>query len=320
MQAGTFRRAFVVGAYLPDGGTVMAYHLGRILEHDFGIRAFAVTLDGETPGARSTEYDLRMPVVTREQMEQQITSDDVLIVNAGFSRFLFGWRIPGFKICYVQGFAQFNLLDRRLDHYVAVSDVVCRFLNTVYGISANVIPPFINLDRFGPSPDWSARPETVVLPYRKGIPDVWALSFSRLQEILATSAPHITLGEPLAGPMPQHELLSRIASARYLLMLSAAEGFGLVPLEAMAMGTLVVGYDGYGGRHYMRPGENCAVAPYAEIERVAALLIDAVADPAHALAMVERGRATAGGFTYAAFRAAWVKEFSAVLKMSPFTP
>src|SRR5207302_1108578 len=102
-------------------------------------------------------------------------------------------------------------------------------------------------DRFPESRDWFSRPETVVLPYRKGIPEVWDLSFRRLQEILDKRAPYILLEEPLTPPMPQSELLSRLGSVRYLLTLSPVEGFGLVPLEAMAMGTLVVGYDGFGG-------------------------------------------------------------------------
>lgn len=104
----------------------------------------AVTLGDEYPDRGVGAYDLEMPTLSRVQMEQQITHDDILIVNGGFSRFLFGWRIPGFKICYVQGFAQFNLLDRRLDHYVAVSDHVGGFLSAMYGIQARVIPPFIN--------------------------------------------------------------------------------------------------------------------------------------------------------------------------------
>jgi len=45
-----------------------------------------------------------------------------------------------------------------------------------------------------------------------------------------------------------------------LYPLSVAEGFGLVPLEAMAMGSVVVGFDGYGGREHLTPGANCAVA------------------------------------------------------------
>jgi hypothetical protein len=311
------RRSYVVGAYLPNGGAAMAYHLGRILEYDFGFHAIAVAIGDEHPDRGVRAYDLRMPLVSREDMERDISSDDVLIVNAGFSRFLFGWRIPGFKIGYIQGFAQFNVLDLRLDHYVVVSDVVARHLDAVYDLDVRVIPPFIELDEAGGFSAWSARPERLVLPYRKGILDVWELSFRRVQEILADRAPEITLAEPIPGHIPQGELWSRIAAARYLLVLSAAEGFGLVPLEAMALGTVVVGYDGFGGRQYMRSGDNCMVAPFAQIERVADLLIDIVRDSPRAEAMVERARATAAGFTYEAFRRAWVDEFSAVLRLAP---
>src|SRR5262245_60070781 len=161
-----FQRAFVVGAYLPDGGTAMAYHLGRILEYDFGLKAIAVTVGDERPDHGIRTYDLAMPIVSRDEMERQIADDDVLVVNAGFSRFLFGWRIPGFKIAYVQGFAQFNLLDRRLDHYVAVSDVVARYLAAVYDIDARVVPPFIDVGPVLGYRAWSGRPPNVVLPYR----------------------------------------------------------------------------------------------------------------------------------------------------------
>ena len=47
---------------------------------------------------------------------------------------------------------------------------------------------------------------------------------------------------------------------------SYAQGFGLMPLEAMAMGCTVVGFDGYGGRDYMRPDINCCVVPYPDID------------------------------------------------------
>jgi hypothetical protein len=301
------RRAYIVGAYMPDGGTAMAYQVGCILERHFGMQAVAVTLGAESPDHGVREYDLKMPCLHREAMEAQITDDDVLLVNAGFSRFLFGWRVPGFKICYVQGFAQFNLLDLRLHHYVAVSDVVSRHLSAVYGLQTTVIPPYVDVMAPPDIKPWSQRPD-LILPYRKGVPDVWAFSFDRLQQLLAARAPAIAIGEPVSGPMPQRELWTRISEARYLLTLSACEGFGLVPLEAMALGTLVIGYDGIGGRHYMRSGDNCAVAPFAEIERVADLLIDAVSDPARASTMAEQGRATAAHFTYSAFREAWVRE------------
>ena len=56
-----FERVFVIGAYLPNGGTLMAYHLGRILERDFGIPAIAVTFAGEHADLGIHAYDLRMP-------------------------------------------------------------------------------------------------------------------------------------------------------------------------------------------------------------------------------------------------------------------
>jgi hypothetical protein len=317
MTDSRFRRAFVVGAYLPNGGTLMAYHLGRILERDFGIPAIAVRMSDETADQGIHAYDLRMPLVSREQMEQQICDSDILIVNPSFSVCQFGWRLPGFKISYVQDFKTFALLDRKFDHYVAVSDFVGQFLRTVYDLDVCVIPPFINLEQLPPSPDWTQRPETVVLPYRKGIPEIWDLSFQRLREILAVRAPHITLGNPIpANGIPHPKLLAQVGAARYFLTLSAAEGFGLVPLEAMAMGATVIGYDGFGGRQYMRPNENCAVAPYPQIEDVAELLITAVNDPARSAEMARRGRETATRYSYSAFRQAWIEEFSRAMQMA----
>ena len=312
-----YNRAFVIGAYLPNGGTLMAYHLGRILERDFGIHAIAVRVGDETADHGIHAYDLRMPLVSQQEMEREITDADILIVNPSFSVCQFGWRLPGFKISYVQDFKTFALLDRKFDHYVAVSDFVGQFLHTVYDLDVRVIPPFINLDRLPPALDWTQRPENLVLPYAKGIAEVWDLSWQRLREILAARAPDIILAEPIpASGIPQPELLSRIGAARYFLTLSAAEGFGLVPLEAMAMGAVVIGYDGFGGRQYMRPNENCAVAPYPQIERVAELLIAAVNDPGHSAQMARRGRETAAGYSYTAFRQSWIEEFSQALQLA----
>ena len=308
------RRAYVVGAYLPNGGTLMAYHLGRILEEEFGFHAIAAATGSETADNGIHDYALRMPLVPLAQMEQEITRDDLLIVNPSFSSHQFGWRLPGFKICYVQGFSTYALLDRKLDHYVAVSNFVRDFLHTVYAIDAPVIAPFIDVDGVPPPPAWAQRPPCVVLPYRKGIPEAWEISWQRLGAILAERAPHVTLAEPLSGSgVPHRELLSKLGTARYFLTLSAAEGFGLVPLEAMAMGTMVVGYDGFGGRHYMRAGENCDVVPYPDIERVAELLMDATRTPGRSEEIAARGRKTAAQYSRESFRRSWIEEFRRVL-------
>jgi len=191
-------------------------------------------------------------------------------------------------------------------------------VRTVYDLDVRVIPPFIQLERMPDATDWLRRPAHLVLPYRKGMPEVWELSWQRLREIVAQRAPHITFAEPLAASgMPQAELFAKIACVRYFLALSAAEGFGLVPLEAMALGATVIGYDGFGGRQYMRPGENCAVASYPDIERVADLLIAAIEHPERSAQMAVRGRETALQYSYSAFRQSWVQELGRALRMVP---
>ena len=315
MPPTAYRRAYVAGAYLPNGGTYMAYHLGRILERDFGIPAVAVRMGTETADHGIHDYDLRMPLVTREAMEREITASDILIVNPSFSSHQFGWRLPGFKISYVQDFKTFALLDRRIDHYVAVSRFVADFLRTVYALETRVIPPFIHLERCRTGIEWMRRQPNSALVYRKGIPEVWEVSWRRLREVVTQQAPHIALGEPMAASgLPQAQLFDALGRTRYFVTLSAAEGFGLVPLEAMATGCTVVGYDGYGGRDYMRPGENCLAAPYPEIDRVAAELIAAVNDPARSADIARRGHETAQRYTYAAFRSAWIEEFARILQ------
>jgi glycosyltransferase involved in cell wall biosynthesis len=314
-----FRRVFVMAAYVPNGGTYMAYHLGKILHYDFGLSAIAVTVGGESAENGVHQYDLRMPSVSIAEMTQTITSNDILIINPSFSNYLFGWRIPGFKLSYVQGFTTYSILDKKFDHFVTVSEFVRKHLEAVYDIKSRVIPAFINLNNLPTAPQWEDRPPNVVLPYRKGIDDIWTLSYERLLSILRERAPYVEFQEPIFGStwMPQQELLSRVGRVRYTLFLSAAEGLPLVPLEAMAMETIVIGYDGFGGRHYMRPGINCAVAAYPEIERVAEMLIEAVSSPERAAIMVRKGKETASEYSYEAFRANWIDEFSKILAFSP---
>lgn len=319
MFARRYQRVFVVGAYLPNGGTRMAYHIGRILERDFGITAIAVQIGDETPDHSIHDYDLAMPRVSLAQMEHDIRADDILIVNPSFSSHQFGWRLPGFKLCYVQGFNTYALLDRGFDHYVAVSGFVRDFLHTVYALDTRAIAPFIELERMPEVPAWEARPALRVLPYRKGIAEGWEQSFARLRAIITARAPQIEFDEPLVGAgIAQSELFARIGAARYFLTLSAAEGFGLVPLEAMALGCSVIGYDGFGGREFMRPNENCLTAPYPQIERVADMLIATANDPARSAQIARRGQETARSYTYAAFRQAWIAELRTALSIEPW--
>ena len=97
-------------------------------------------------------------------MEQTIAADDVLFANAGYSRFVFGPRLPGRKIMYVQGFTTYRPLDLAYDAYVCVSSFVQRFLKNVYGVDAPLIAPFVELAALPPAAPWDERrPGSIVV-------------------------------------------------------------------------------------------------------------------------------------------------------------
>ena len=302
-------RVFVVGAYLPNGGTYMAYHLGRILHLGFGLEVVAVTVGDERVDNGIFHYDVAFPGIGIADMEQRIAADDVLLANPSFSHYLFGPRLPGRKLMYIQGFNTFALLDRYFDQYVCVSRFVGRFVRTIYGLRAPVIPAFVDLGRLPSATAWRDRPPASVLVHLKGDSTYQAMVLARLRDAVARRASGIDLDNVLAGPLAHRDFLARMGACRYLLSLSAAEGFGLVPLEAMAMSTAVIGFDGFGGREYMKSGRNCLVTRYPDIEGVAERLVAALNAPAYAERLAEAGRLTAFRFGYHRFDAAWQAQF-----------
>jgi hypothetical protein len=307
------RRAFIVGAYLPNGGAYMAYHIGRILHLDFQVDVAAITLGHEHARNHVFHYDPAFPTMSIEEMENTITDGDLLIANPSFSSHLFGLRLPGRKLMYVQGFNTFTLLDRGFDHYVCVSGFVAKFLAATYGIRAPIISAFIAAERFPSALPWRSRPAESILIHVKGDPNYQNIVLTRLRDAVARELPRINLDEIINAPVTHADFVARLGTARYLVSLSAAEGFGLVPLEAMAMGTTVIGFDGFGGREYMRSGENCLVTSYPDIEGVATRLVAALRAPELADRLAERGRLTASHFTYERFRTAWCDELQRFL-------
>ena len=62
------RRVFILRPYIPNGGTFMAYHLGRILHQEFGFNAFAVGDERADNGI--FDYDPVFPPISAEEMEE----------------------------------------------------------------------------------------------------------------------------------------------------------------------------------------------------------------------------------------------------------
>ncbi len=316
------RRVFVMGAYVPHGGTHMAYHLGRILGRDFKLAVTAVAVGDERADGGIFRYDTEFPTVSVDEMEAVIGHDDLLICNPSFSNRHFGLRLSCRKLMYIQGFNTFKMIDGFFDHYVTVSRFVHDFVYRTYGIDSPVIPPFIDVPPQGRA--WQDRPEHSVTIYLKAADAEQQLLLNRLRTLVGLRAPDVeraidwdSVVRPAEAPLDQDDFLSALGSRRYLLTLSVAEGFGLVPLEAMAQGVVVLGLDGFGGSHYMRPGENCATAPYPDLGMAADRLVEVMRSPALGQALSDAARLTAADYGYERFRRAWIAELSQAFSLRP---
>ena len=153
------------------------------------------------------------------------------------------------------------------------------------------MPPFISTAIVPPPSPWHERPSDSFAVLLKGPPDLQLLILDRVRQMVRRRHPTIGLDQVIDGRIPQRDLLERIGRVRHFLSLSVAEGFGLVPLEAMAMGTTVLGFDGFGGRDYMRPGVNCAVTAYPDVEGVAEQIADMLDSPSRRGTAGRRGPA-----------------------------
>jgi hypothetical protein len=306
-------RVYVMGAYWPFGGSYMAYQIALIAHLEFGFEV--MDIDSPAPDHGMFVYPALFPTVSLDHVIESATDDDILIINPSYSSSWFGLRCKGRKIMYIQGFSTFQLLDCRFDLYVSASSFVQRFIANAYGIRTSVIPPFIRLDRFPRVPPWSERRVGSILVSMKGDNNLQQLLLHRLRREVAPRAGYIELGDMRLNGVPQIQLFEQIGNYRYFLTLSPAEGFGLIPLEAMAIGATVLGFDGFGSRDYMRSGVNCDVSAFADVEGVADGIIHAVTDPDYAQGLATAAQDTARQhcYTYAHFRASWLAEFDRLL-------
>jgi hypothetical protein len=310
---------FVIGAYIPNGGTFMAYHLARILHQEWNYPVVAVNVGAEVPDAGILPYDPVFPSIPLGELASRMAPQDILICNPSFSDHGFGLTLPGRKISYVQDYRTFGFLDRFFDNYVAVGGFVQDFLRQTYDLSTDVIPPFITLPDLAVTP-WERRPRGSIVVSAKGAPQLLTALRARLRALLRERAPEVDAaidwdGATLqrGGKLTHAALCERLAQARFCLSLTPGEGFGLIPLEAMGLGTVVLGFDGFGGRHYFRRGENCLVRPYPDVAGVADDLVTLLADEDLGQRLSVAGRVTAAGYGYETFRRAWVTKFTELL-------
>lgn len=309
---------YVMGAYVRAGGARMAYEIGLAAHQALGLPCKAVVSGGEDARSSSFEYPIEFQTVQRGALPSLIRPEDLLICNPSFSDGSIGLTHRCRKLMYIQGFNTFSTLDLWFDHYASVSGFVQKYIKNTYALKTDVISPFITVDPALRTP-WHTRPAGSIWFYMKG-GGLQLELLRRLKDeagrVSGRLASQIDWEGSLlwAGRHTQTELFERIAARRHFVSLSVCEGFGLVPLEAMALGATVLGFDGFGGRDYLRRGENCLVRRYPDVAGVARDLVRCLEEEELAEKLASQGPMTADFYSSDRFRENWIGVLKQILK------
>ena len=95
------------------------------------------------------------------------------------------------------------------------------------------------------------------------------------------------------GQIPNRDVFSAMEQASYFVMVSQPEGFGIVYLEAMAAGCVVIGAEGQGIADIIRNGENGFLVPVDDPGRIADVIGFCMQNPDTAGRIAREGQALA---------------------------
>ncbi|MDR2800066.1 MAG: glycosyltransferase family 1 protein [Desulfovibrio sp.] len=143
--------------------------------------------------------------------------------------------------------------------FLSVSRPVRAFLRMVHGIEAeDILPPAVDEAFFEPSDPPRTRVRIAWSPRKNK--SLGAQIRAIAERCLRHSAIPVEWVE-LSG-MSREEVARRLRSCQIFLSTGFPEGFGLLPLEAMASGCVPVGFSGFGGWDYMRQARLPGWEPY----------------------------------------------------------
>src|SRR5882672_5243672 len=282
---------------LISGGVKTVYRQAELLT-ELGLDAFVFQPDG-----RATWLDSSARILTTTQPFPP-PSDEVLVFPenpTGWLAEMAQMHLPAKKVLFCQ--AQYYVFHSSIpvDRLASLgfSSIVCPsmiakgFLERVFHLhDVSVIPCYIDPDLFFP------REKVMQIAY---LPHKLPREAEMLRAMLGTKYPHLrSVPWRAIRDMSERETAELLGRSTIYLSLPFLESFGLVPLEAMASGCIVVGFHGYGGLEYATP-ENGFWFPSDHLEEVVDALARVIADlehgTAHLIAMREAGMTSIGHYT-----------------------
>lgn len=210
------------------------------------------------------------------------------------------------------------------DRVLVVSRMWQDILARDFGVAATIVPNGVDLRRFA-TPVPVPRPAGFLLlavggiePRKGTVHLVRALArlgelapalvvvgghsfqdFAPYRDATLKEAADLGVAVHEVGTLTDDELAGWYAAADALAYPSVAEGFGLVPIEAMALGLPVVASDLAVFREHLTDGVDALLPPVGDDAALADALRRVITEPALRESLRTAGRATASAFTWA---------------------
>ena len=298
---------YLLGDYAAESwGNGMIYaHVGILREAGFD----ACALHQHAP-FRPDWLDVDVPIRYLDEPGFTATADDTVVVPDVLAASEVVQRYPWRRVVFVQG--SFSIVYGLQEHpdyaelgYETAITILPHIVRTVerhFGVSANLVPPFIAPYFF--EADSAPRVRRVLFPFKEGyrafgIPDQEIAR--RLLEKEIKRRPQWSF--VLLEGYTHQEVSALMKSSMFLVNVYSHEGFNTTVPEAMAAGCVPVCYEAGGGVDFLRPGENAIVFPnqhvYELVERVCQLMDDF--DYSDVRSLIDRiragGRQTAESFS-----------------------
>lgn len=170
---------------------------------------------------------------------------------------------------------------QRVDEFIANSHFVARRIQQLYRRDAVVIPEPVNTDRFQPldvpRQDYYVTVGRLVKSKRFDLAVAACKELGRPLRVIG-EGPERQLLEGMAGPQTQflgvrsHDAIrEQLAGARAMLF-PGLEAFGIVPVEAQAMGCPVIAYGAGGALDTVRDGATGVLFPELTVESLSAAM------------------------------------------------
>lgn len=263
----------------PSWGTGMLYEHVRLLRE---LGREAAVLHHHAP-YRPGWRELEVPVRYLDEPGFAPSAADVVVVPEVLAASEAVQRHPWRRVVFVQGsFLIVRGMGGGVDYAalgyeaaMAVLPHISRVIERHFGLSAEVVPPFIAPYFFhnGSHP----RQRRVLLAVKEGyrlagVPDEEIAGALLAKEIAQRTDWSLV---PLTG-LTHREVAELMQTSLFLVNVHSHEGFNTTVPEAMAAGCVPICYEAGGGRDFLRDGENAVVfgnqEVYALVERVCDLI------------------------------------------------